>query len=193
MLLAAMTEPKASPPRRFSFSPTEFIRESLYAALADALERYPLRDLLKVDPTRAYTSSIALALLDVSTASVTLDGTLIGVGGQRFALAECPQEWKPFVKELADIGMQAKEIEAEDLQAAEQQRQRREYVPISRMEMVRTMLLYDGNGPARGGRAGNEAMLFVGRVRALSKGIMSLYTFKERQGVIFNVLEACAH
>jgi hypothetical protein len=101
---------------------------------------------------------------------------------------KCPSDLMPFMKEFANIGKKAKEMEAEDLQAAEQQRQRREYIPISRMEMVRTMLLYDGNKPARGGEAGNEAMLFVGRVRALSNGIKSLDTFKERQGVVFNVL-----
>jgi hypothetical protein len=43
----------------------EFIRETLYDSVADALERQPsLRALLKRDPPRAYFASVAYAILD---------------------------------------------------------------------------------------------------------------------------------
>ncbi|KAI1782904.1 hypothetical protein LXA43DRAFT_1137104 [Ganoderma leucocontextum] len=63
------------------FSPTilaedvpgiEFVRETLYAALADVLERRPeLRRLLRADPARTYFAAVALAILDVAASSAT--------------------------------------------------------------------------------------------------------------------------
>ncbi|RDB28721.1 hypothetical protein Hypma_014957 [Hypsizygus marmoreus] len=174
----------------------EFIRETLYASLADALERQPsLRALLKRDPPRAYFASVAYAILDVATNAVTPDGAVVGVLGQPLTLADCPPELRPFMTELAAIGQQAREMEEADNNSAMQYAQRDEEVPPSKMDRVKLML-EEGVGYAEGRREAEEgrrsvegrAVAFTNRINALSLGLTRLRAFKERQSDVFKVL-----
>ncbi|KAF8224523.1 hypothetical protein L208DRAFT_1425786 [Tricholoma matsutake] len=176
----------------------EFIRETLYASLADAIERQPsLRSLLKRDPQRAYFASVAYAILDVATNAVTPEGSIVGVLGQQLTLADCPRDLRPFMSELAAIGTQAKAIEAEDNKTAMKHAERGEDIPPSRMDRVQ-MMLEEGVGYARGrmeeeeGRRSVEgrAVAFTNRINGLSLGMTRLRAFKERQEDVFRVL-AC--
>ncbi|KAF8972354.1 hypothetical protein BDZ97DRAFT_1752921 [Flammula alnicola] len=174
----------------------EFIRETLYASLADALERQPsLRSLLKRDPSRAYFASVAFAILDVSSTSITRDGSVIGVLGKPLTLAECPRELRPFMTELAAIGAQAKVMEEEDNQTAMRLAERGQDIPLSRVDRVK-MMLEEGVGYERGLQEANNgrrsvegrAVAFANRINALSLGMTKLRAFRERQGDVFKVL-----
>ncbi|KAJ6597124.1 hypothetical protein DFH09DRAFT_1357178 [Mycena vulgaris] len=174
----------------------EFIRETLYASLADALDRQPsLRRLLKTDAPRAYFASVAFAVLDVATTSMTTDGAVIGVLGQNLTLAQCPPELRPFMAELAAIGRAARELQEEDDMTAMQCAQRGKPIPTTRMDRVR-MMLEEGVGYAQGRRDSDEgrrsvegrAVSFTNRINALSLGMTRLRAFRERQGDVFKVL-----
>ncbi|KAJ7156949.1 hypothetical protein C8R43DRAFT_410043 [Mycena crocata] len=174
----------------------EFIRETLYASLADALDRQPsLRNLLKTDPPRAYFASVAFAVLDVATTSMTPDGAVIGVLGQNLTLAQCPPELRPFMAELAAIGRAAREIQDEDDMTAMQYVQRGKKPPPTRMDRVRLML-EQGVGCAQDRRDSDEgrrsvegrAVSFTNRVNGLSLGMTRLKAFRERQADVFKVL-----
>ncbi|KAF8072275.1 hypothetical protein FPV67DRAFT_1578687 [Lyophyllum atratum] len=201
--------PTASPRSSSSRSPSptilapdspaiEFIRETLYAALADALETHPsLLTLLKLDPPRAYFASVAHAILSVSTTSLTPSGAILGVLGTPLTLEACPAELKPFMAELAGIGRQAGEMEGEDDERAMGCAERGEEVPVSRMERVRAMLeggvgYQEGRreGEGEGGRRSVEgrAVAFANRINALSLGMTRLRAFRERQEDVFKVL-----
>ena len=164
------------------FSPTilaedvpgiEFIRETLYAALADVLERRPaLRSLLRADPARAYFAAVALAILDVAASSSSPssaradphlqklreglppspsgEGPAIrGVLGQTLALRECPAALKPFMAELCAIGAALRAMEEEDSEATVRALQRGDAeLPVPRHERVRE-ILERGVGHAR--------------------------------------------
>ncbi|KAI0326449.1 hypothetical protein GY45DRAFT_1258972 [Cubamyces sp. BRFM 1775] len=139
----------------------EFIRETLYAALADVLERKPaLRRLLLRDPARAYFAAVALAILDVATSSATRpDPTLKtlaevlpqahpnadepairGVLGQTLTLSDCPAPLRPFMQELCAIGTAAHAMEEEDSEAAVRALQRGEEPLPPRLERVRDII-----------------------------------------------------
>lgn len=197
--------PSGFPPRSPSPTPTilahnspaiEFIRETLYASLADALDEQPaLRTLLKTDPGRAYFASVAFAILDVATTSMTPDGAVIGVLGQNLTLAQCPPELRPFMAELASIGRVARELQEEDDVTAMQCAQRGEEIPPTRMDRVRLML-EQGVGYAQGRRDNQEGrrsvegrgVSFTNRINALSLGMTRLKAFRERQSDVFKVL-----
>ncbi|KAJ6525667.1 hypothetical protein B0H19DRAFT_971012 [Mycena capillaripes] len=174
----------------------EFIRETLYASLADALDEQPsLRTLLKTDPGRAYFASVAFAILDVATTSMTPEGAVIGVLGQNLTLAQCPPELRPFMSELAAIGRVARELQEEDDITAMQCAQRGKEIPPTRMDRVRLML-EQGVGYAQGRRDNEEgrrsvegrAVSFTNRINALSLGMTRLKAFRERQADVFKVL-----
>ncbi|KAJ7085831.1 hypothetical protein B0H15DRAFT_1023403 [Mycena belliarum] len=174
----------------------EFIRETLYASLADALDRQPsLRALLKSDPPRAYFASVAFAVLDVATSAMTPDGAVIGVLGAHLTLAQCPPELRPFMAELAAIGRAAHELAEADDEVAMRAAQRGEEIPLTRMDRVRTML-EEGVGCGADRRAREEgrrsvegrAVSFTNRINALSLGMTRLKAFRERQGDVFKVL-----
>ena len=172
----------------------EFIRETLYASLADALERLPtLRRLLSLDPPRAYFAAVAFAVLDVATTAITPDGSVVGVLGTPLTLEQCPAPLRPFMAELAAIGAQAKAVEEEDNESAMRLAQRGENIPPTRMERVRVML-EGGIGADVGdvdGRRSVEgrAVAFVNRINALSLGLTRLKAFRERQDEVFSVLK----
>ncbi|KAG6852870.1 hypothetical protein C0991_008450 [Blastosporella zonata] len=174
----------------------EFIRETLYASIADALEQQPsLRTLLKRDPPRAYFASVAYAILDVATTSITPDGSVVGVLGTPLTLRDCPPELRPFMMELAAIGAQAKDMEDADNEVAMKHAQRGEDIPPSKMERVKKML-EQGVGYAEGRREAEErrrsvegrAVAFTNRINALSLGMTRLRAFRERQDEVFKVL-----
>lgn len=172
----------------------EFIRETLYASLADALERLPsLRRLLSLDPPRAYFAAVAFAILDVATTAITPDGSVVGVLGTPLTLEQCPAPLRPFMAELAAIGAQAKAVEEEDNESAMRLAERGEDIPPTRMERVRVML-EGGIGADVGdvdGRRSVEgrAVAFVNRINALSLGLTKLKAFRERQDEVFSVLK----
>ncbi|KAK1235063.1 hypothetical protein PQX77_001728 [Marasmius sp. AFHP31] len=177
----------------------EFIRETLYAALGDVLERLPsLRAMLKQDPPRAYFASVAFAILDVATSSVTPDGTIVGVLGTTLALDDCPPELRPFMTELAAIGREARELEEEDTRTALEFAQRGDgtgELPPTRMDRARSML-ENGVGceqRTREEEAGRRspagrAVSFVNRINGLSLAMTTLKAFRERQDQVFKVL-----
>ncbi|KAJ6630583.1 hypothetical protein B0H10DRAFT_835798 [Mycena sp. CBHHK59/15] len=190
--------PRSPSPKILAYnSPAiEFIRETLYASLADALDRQPsLRTLLKTDPPRAYFASVAYAVLDVATTSMTPEGSVIGVLGQALTLQQCPPELRPFMAELAAIGRQAKELQEEDDMTAMQYAQRGKAIPPTRMDRVR-MMLEEGIGCAQDRRERDEgrrsvegrAVSFTNRINALSLGMTKLKAFRERQEDVFKVL-----
>jgi hypothetical protein len=185
-----------SPTKLASNSPAiEFIRETLYASLADALDQQPsLRNLLKTDPPRAYFASVAFAVLDVATNSMTPDGAVIGVLGTPLTLEKCPPELRPFMAELAAIGHAARELAEEDDAIAMKHAARGEEIPPTRMDRVRLML-EQGVGYAMGRRSQEgrrsvegRAVSFTNRVNALSLGMTKLKAFRERQDDVFKVL-----
>ncbi|KAI0685267.1 hypothetical protein BC835DRAFT_534419 [Cytidiella melzeri] len=185
-LPASSSTPRASSPARSSRassplpSPTilgpdapaiEFIRETLYAALADVLEEQPaIRRMLRKDPTRAYFAAVALAILEVATSSVSTDGTepmIYGVLNKSLTLAECPNELKPFMKELCDIGTAAREVGEDDSMIGVRALSEGRAMPVPRMDRVKEILrggvgwAYDHNherdGAARSSANGSHS------------------------------------
>jgi hypothetical protein len=172
----------------------EFIRETLYASLADVLEHQPsLRQLLKRDPPRAYFASVAFAILDVSINSMNPDGSVTGILGKRLTVSECPPELRPFMVELSMIGKQARVMDEEDnehaMKLAEQGRS--DDIPLSRLDRVKVMwergVGYDDDD---GGRRSVEgrAVAFANKVNALGLALTKLKPFRERQECVFKVL-----
>ena len=211
---AAATSSSSSPSRRSpsSRSPSpslfpqdspaiEFIRETLYASLADVLELQPsLHQLLKRDPPRAYFASVAFAILDVSINSMTPDGSVIGILGKRLTVSECPRELQPFMIELSVIGQQAKLMDEEDNQYAMKlaEQGRSDDIPLSRLDRVRLMwekgVGYENNDDhddgGGGGRRSVEgrSVAFANKVNALGLALTKLKPFRERQEYVFRVL-----
>ncbi|KDQ51445.1 hypothetical protein JAAARDRAFT_199092 [Jaapia argillacea MUCL 33604] len=185
-----------SPTILSSTSPAiELIRETLYATLADILERQPsLPLLLKSDPPRAYFASVSLAILDMSVNCIDPeDGSARGVLGQKLTLVECPTELKGFMMELGSIGQTVRQMEEEDSEtvvhllsvgATE--------IPTPRLDRIRWML-EKGVGSSHQSGSGRESpegrtVAFVNRVNALALGLTRLKAFRERQGEVFKVL-----
>jgi hypothetical protein len=196
-LLSPFSSARSPPSILTQDSPAiEFIRETLYASLADMLERQPsLYRLLKRDPSRAYFASVAFAILDISINAITPEGAVIGVLGKPLTLAECPHELRPFMMELAAIGHQAKAIEEEDNQTAMVLAQHGKDISLPRLDRVK-MMLEEGIGyeqglqEAQNGRRSVEgrAVAFANRVNSLSLGMTRLKAFQERQNDVFKVL-----
>ena len=176
----------------------EFIRETLYASLADVFERQSsLRHLLKRDPPRAYFASVAFAILDVSINSMNPDGSVTGILGKRLTVSECPHELRPFMIELSVIGQQAKSMDEEDNEYAMKlaQQGRSDDIPLSRLDRVRLMwekgvgYEHDEHDDSEGRRSvEGRAVKFANKVNALGLALTKLKPFKERQEYVFKVL-----
>lgn len=178
----------------------EFIRETLYASLGDALERQPsLRRLLRsgnTDKARAYFASVAFAVLEVARTAIAPDGAVEGVLGKRLTLAECPRDLRPLMAELDAIGARAQEMEEEDNRRAVKLAQRgvRE-MPIAQLDRAK-MILEEGIGYAEGLRDIKrdpnsnyaQAISLANRINALSLRMTGLKAFREKQEVVFEVL-----
>lgn len=183
----------ASSSSMFDAAPAiDLIRETLYAAVGDALAEHPsLRTLLARDPTRAYFASVAYAILAVSTTSITPSGSVRGVLGQELTLEECPPPLKPFMMEFAAIGRQAMEMREEDDTAAIQAVSTGKDIPEPRMDRVQTLLEhgigYQHDQDRRRSVEG-RAVAFANRINALALGMTRLRGFRERQRDVFKVL-----
>lgn len=173
------------------------IRETLYAALADVIERTPsIRRLMKSDPPRAYFAAVAFAILDVATTSMTPDGAIRAVMGQQLTVQMCPRELQPFILELGAIGSAVKECEAEDNADAIEIMSRGGDPPEPRMERTRKMLVngvgynrrqQDDRNASRMSLEG-RAVSLANRINALALGTTRLKAFRDRQNDVFSVL-----
>ena len=175
-------------------------RETLYAALADVIERSPsIRRLMKSDPPRAYFATVAFAILDVATTRMTPDGAIRAVMGQQLTLGMCPREFKPFMVEFMAIGSTVRECEAEDNADAIQIISRGGEPPEPRMERTKKVL-ESGIGYSRRQRNGEDdvnasrrsvqgrAVSLANRINALALGMTRLKAFRDRQNDVFSVL-----
>ena len=121
---SAFSNTRESPTIIYPTDPTiELIRETLYAVLAHVLESTPhLHAPLALDPPRAYFGSVALSILDVSTRSSEADdmdgGVVWLVRDRRLTLAECPDMWRPLMREFVEIGVETARIREADTAAA---------------------------------------------------------------------------
>ncbi|KAI0081049.1 hypothetical protein K474DRAFT_1588783 [Panus rudis PR-1116 ss-1] len=180
----------------------EFIRETLYAALANVLERTPsLRQLLRRDPGRAYFAAVAFAILDVASSSLIQheehsdEPVIRGVLGRRLTLSECPPELRPFMQELCDIGVKMRAMEEEDSVATVEALQHDKEPPKPRLDRVR-MILEGGVGHVynrdpeqpRDRTTSNRAVAFANRINALALAMTKIRAFRERQDAVFKVL-----
>jgi hypothetical protein len=68
----------------------------------------PLRPLLSANPTRAYFSSVALAVLEVASKAMTPSGDVDDVLRQYLIYVECLELLKPLMYELSGIALLAK-------------------------------------------------------------------------------------
>ncbi|KAF7791688.1 hypothetical protein EIP86_002711 [Pleurotus ostreatoroseus] len=189
----------------------ELIRETLYAAIADVLERTPsLRRLLRRDPARGYFASVSFAILHVATTSVEVSSsgepTIYGVLGKELTLSECPSELRPFMQELCDIGQAVHLMEEEDSEAVVKALSEGQEPPLPRLDRVREVLkggvgwAYDENRDSdsenghdrsirrRTTSTENRAVAFANRINALALGMTKLRAFRERQEAVFKVL-----
>ena len=123
---------------------------------------------------------------------MTPDGAVVGVLGKPLTLAG---PLKPLMREMAQIGRMAAQMEGKDTETAIELAQRGEEIPISRLDRVK-LLLEEGIGSerdlreARQGRRSVEgrAVAFTNRINALSLGMTRLKAFRERQEAVFKVL-----
>lgn len=119
----------------------------------------------------------------------------MGVLGVPLTLDECPPELRPFMNELAAIGRQAKELEAEDDTLAMKYASQGREIPPTKMDRVRLMLEkgvgYDNDRrESQDGRRSVEgrAVAFTNRINGLSLALTKLKAFRERQDDVFKVL-----
>ncbi|KAG8946266.1 hypothetical protein FRC00_009702, partial [Tulasnella sp. 408] len=85
-------------------SAIETIRETLYAELAEVLEKTKdLRTLLATDKPRAYFASVGLAILEFSLNALTPSGGVRAVLGAELKLEDVPREYQPLLTEVQAI------------------------------------------------------------------------------------------
>jgi hypothetical protein len=176
------------------------IRETLYAALADVLERnQAIRGLLRIDPPRAYFGTVALAVLDVCTTSVTADGGIVGVLGAALTLERCPPPLRPLMTEFGSLSKAAKAMDEEDSERAVQTYADGGEPGEPRLERVRAVLASGagiesdskaaeaGHAQARRSEEGT-VLAFANRVSGLAMRMVELRPFRERQAEVFKIL-----
>ena len=178
----------------------ELIRETLYAALADVLENTPhLHAQLTLDPPRAYFGSVALAILGVSTrtsAADDMDGGVIWlVRDRQLTVAECPDMWRPLMREFVEIGVEAARIRESDTATAMTCAQEDREVPVPRLEIARMRLEHgagydEHQGEERDADRERSVVAFVNRVNTLALKMTQLPEFRARQDRVFEVLSA---
>jgi len=111
-------------------------------------------------------------------------------------LGDCPDELKPFFRELVGISHRAAEITEEDDQRLIRRLSRgSSNIPEPRMDRLRKMLErgvgYAAMDEERRGRSASPegtVMQLANRVNALALGMSKLAAFRERQDVVFKVL-----
>lgn len=154
---------------------------------------------MKSDPPRAYFAAVAFAILEVATTSMTPDGALRAVMGQRVTPEMCPREIRPFMMEFVAIGSTVKETEIADNADAVEIISRGGEPPEPRMERTKKVL-ENGVGYSRRRRDGEDdmntsrrslegrAVTLANRVNALALGMTRLKAFRDRQNDVFSVL-----
>ena len=177
------------------------IRETLFASLADVISSTPgLRQALDTDPPRAYFSSVALAILNVSLNSLTPEGGVRGVLGRDLTLEDCPEHLRPLMLELGAIGQEAALCATEDNDDAMWLAARGKQIPEPRMDRVRKILQsgvgYDERERSadqdEDGRRSTEgrAVKFANKVNKLALIMNSLPAFQSYAKDVFEVLRA---
>jgi hypothetical protein len=157
-----------------------------------------IKQLLKVDPTRAYFSSVALAILEFSKGGVTPRGTVKVILGGELRLHDCPEELRPLMIELVSIGVDAqKMVEEDDVEAIRLVTEGRD-PPEPRLDRVIKMLeqgvdyqyqLRQGLQPEPLRRSiEGRALQFANRLNTLALRLSRLPTFQERQDYVFQIL-----
>lgn len=192
----------------------DFIRETLYSALATVLEQitvssthnpHPLARLFKYDPPRAHFAAVSLAILEVATTQgiILPDQNAImcvsarELGGHKLTPDACPEPLRPFMVELIAIGRDAQVMQDEDNEATIKAIERGdEDIPEPRFERV-TSILIDGVRVSRDSADGcrarkrsmeGRAVAFANRVNALGLSISRIKAFRDREKEVFNVL-----
>ncbi|KAG1729845.1 uncharacterized protein EDB91DRAFT_1059822 [Suillus paluster] len=193
----------------------DFIRETLYSALAAVLEDitafqtrnpHPLARLFKYDPPRAHFAAVSLAILEVATTEgiILPDQNAImcvsarEIGGHKLTPDACPEPLRPFMIELISIGRDAQVMQDEDNEATIKAIERGdEDIPEPRFERVKVIII-DGVRVSRdSGEDGSRmrkrslegrAVAFANRVNALGLSISRIKAFRDREKEVFDVL-----
>jgi hypothetical protein len=191
----------------------DFIRETLYSALAAVLEQivtshnpHPLARLFKYDPPRAHFAAVSLAILEVATTQgiILPDENAImcvsarELGGHKLTPDACPEPLRPFMMELIAVGRDAQAMQDGDNEATIKAIERGdEDIPEPRFERVQAIII-DGVRVGRGTADDNcrrrkrsvegRAVAFANRVNALGLSISRIKAFRDREKEVFDVL-----
>ncbi|OJA18210.1 hypothetical protein AZE42_06179 [Rhizopogon vesiculosus] len=193
----------------------DFIRETLYSALAAVLEQitasptrnpHPLARLFKYDPPRAHFAAVSLAILEVATTEgiIIPDQNAImcvsarEIGGHKLTLNACPGPLRPFMSELISIGRDAQMMQVADDDATIKAVEKGdEDIPEPMFERVKVIIIdgvrVSGDSAESGrrqrkGSIGGRAVTFANRVNALGLSISKINAFREREKMVFEVL-----
>ncbi|KAG1750280.1 hypothetical protein EDB19DRAFT_1679487 [Suillus lakei] len=193
----------------------DFIRETLYSALAGVLEQitaspthnpHPLARLFRYDPPRAHFAAVSLAILEVATTQgiVLPDQNAIMCvsarepGGHKLTPDACPEPLRPFMMELISIGRDAQVMQDEDNEATIKAIESGdEDIPEPRFERVQAIIV---DGVRVGGGTADDrcrtrkmsvegrVVAFANRVNALGLSISRIKAFRDREKEVFDVL-----
>ncbi|KAG2146091.1 uncharacterized protein EDB93DRAFT_1286193 [Suillus bovinus] len=192
----------------------DFIRETLYSALAVVLEHitasrdhgpHPLARLFKYDPPRAHFAAVSLAILEVATMQGIIipdQNAIMCVSareprGHKLTPDTCPEPLRPFMMELIAIGRDAQVMQDEDNEETIKAIERGDGdIPEPRFERVQAIII-DGVR-VDGGTAGRcrarkrsvegRVVTFANRVNALGLSISRIKAFRDREKEVFDVL-----
>jgi len=193
----------------------DFIRETLYSALAAVLEQittsptrnpHPLARLFRYDPPRAHFAAVSLAILEVATT----EGIIIPhqnaimcvsareIGGHKLTLNACPEPLRPFMSELIAIGRDAQAMQAADDEATIKAVERGdEDIPEPMFERVKDIIIdgvrvrrasAEAGSRSRRGSVEGRAVTFANRVNGLGLSISKIKAFRDREKEVFEVL-----
>ncbi|OAX42723.1 hypothetical protein K503DRAFT_733143 [Rhizopogon vinicolor AM-OR11-026] len=193
----------------------DFIRETLYSALAVVLEQitasptrnpHPLARLFKYDPPRAHFAAVSLAILEVATTEgiIIPDQNAImcvsarEIGGHKLTLNACPGPLRPFMSELISIGRDAQMMQVADNDATIKAIEKGdEDIPEPMFERVKVIIIdgvrvsgdsAESGGRRRRGSIEGRGVTFANRVNALGLSISKINAFREREKMVFEVL-----
>ncbi|KAG1759722.1 hypothetical protein EDD22DRAFT_980941 [Suillus occidentalis] len=193
----------------------DFIRETLYSALAAVLEQitasrahnpHPLARLFRYDPPRAHFAAVSLAILEVATTQGIIlpdQNAIMCVsarepGGHKLTPDACPEPLRPFMMELIAIGRDAQVMQDEDNEETIKAIERGDQdIPEPRFERVQAIIV-DGvrvGGDTAADRCRTRkrsvegrAVAFANRVNALGLSISRIKAFRDREKEVFDVL-----